>query len=117
MLFGRCSPTIRYGRGVSYISAAVREPGVIRHVGPIQNLVFGEFDGQRSERALGLLEACEGAGIGARISDQIEREIWDKFAALMLIRGRVVQWHPMRTSDRRGCRQSSRERPCSFWRK
>ena len=69
--------------GVSYISAAIQEPGMIRHFGPIQNLVFGEFDGQRSQRALSLLEACEGAGIGARISDQIEREIWEKFVFLV----------------------------------
>jgi 2-dehydropantoate 2-reductase len=37
--------------GVSYISATIEEPGVIRHLGPIQNLVFGELDGQRSKRA------------------------------------------------------------------
>jgi len=69
--------------GVSYISAAIEEPGVIRHFGPIQILVFGELDGQRSRRALSLLEACEGAGIGARISAEIEREIWDKFVFLV----------------------------------
>jgi 2-dehydropantoate 2-reductase len=65
--------------GVSYISAAIQEPGVIRHFGPIQTLVFGEFDGARSKRALELLSACESAGIGARISSEIEQEIWEKF--------------------------------------
>jgi 2-dehydropantoate 2-reductase len=69
--------------GVSYISATIQEPGVVRHLGPIQNLVFGELDGQRSQRAVSLFEACEGAGIGARISPEIEREIWEKFVFLV----------------------------------
>ena len=69
--------------GVSYISAAIQEPGVIRHFGPIQNLVFGEFDGSRSQRAVNLLSACESAHIGARISNEIEREIWEKFVFLV----------------------------------
>lgn len=69
--------------GVSYISAAIQEPGVIRHFGPIQNLVFGEFDGAGSQRALELLSVCESARIGARISDEIEREIWEKFVFLV----------------------------------
>jgi 2-dehydropantoate 2-reductase len=76
-------PKISVMGGVSYISAAIQEPGVIRHLGPIQNLVFGEFDGTRSQRAIELLSACESAGIGARISDEIEREIWEKFAFLV----------------------------------
>jgi 2-dehydropantoate 2-reductase len=69
--------------GVSYISAAIQEPGVIQHFGPIQNLVFGEFDGARSQRVLELFSACESAGIGARISNEIEREIWEKFVFLV----------------------------------
>ena len=69
--------------GVSYISAAIQEPGVIRHFGPIQKLVFGEFDGQHSQRALDLLRACESAGIGASVSTDIEREIWEKFVFLV----------------------------------
>jgi 2-dehydropantoate 2-reductase len=69
--------------GVSYISAAIQEPGVIRHFGPIQDLVFGEFDGAGSQRALELLSACESARIGARISNEIEREIWEKFVFLV----------------------------------
>lgn len=59
---------------------------MIRHFGPIQNLDFGEFDEQRSQCALGLLEVCEDAGTGARISDQIEHEIWDK----VCLRRRIV---------------------------
>jgi 2-dehydropantoate 2-reductase len=69
--------------GVSYISAAIEEPGVIRHFGPIQNLVFGELDGAQSQRSMALYAACQEAQIGARISDDIEREIWEKFVFLV----------------------------------
>src|SRR5579862_2136737 len=32
--------------GLSYIAAAIAEPGVIRHNGAIQRLIFGELDGR-----------------------------------------------------------------------
>lgn len=69
--------------GVSYISATIQEPGIIQHFGPIQNLVFGEIDGVPSNRSMTLLAACQQAGIGARISSEIEREIWEKFVFLV----------------------------------
>jgi 2-dehydropantoate 2-reductase len=73
--------------GVSYISAAIEEPGVIRHFGPIQNLVFGEFDRANSGRASALRAACKKAGIGAQISYDIERETWEKFVFLVGLSG------------------------------
>src|SRR5438445_9944287 len=45
--------------GVAYIGAGIARPGVIRHTGTIQRLVFGEFDGSRSERAAALLRSEE----------------------------------------------------------
>jgi len=36
--------------GVGYIAATVDRPGVIRQTGPMQRLLFGEFDGSRSAR-------------------------------------------------------------------
>jgi 2-dehydropantoate 2-reductase len=69
--------------GVGYVSAAIEEPGVIRHFGPIQNLVFGELDGSHSQRSMALHAACQAARIETRISDDIEREIWEKFVFLV----------------------------------
>jgi 2-dehydropantoate 2-reductase len=69
--------------GVSCISDAIKEPGVIWHLGPSQNLVFGKFDGAGSRRGLELLSVSEGACIGAKISNEIEREIWEKFVFLV----------------------------------
>jgi 2-dehydropantoate 2-reductase len=69
--------------GVAYIGAGIARPGVIRHTGTIQRLVFGEFDGSRSERAAALLEACTRAGIDAEISADVRRAIWEKFVFIV----------------------------------
>ena len=37
--------------GVSYIAAAIAEPGVIAHNGTMRRLGFGEYDGSRSTRS------------------------------------------------------------------
>jgi 2-dehydropantoate 2-reductase len=69
--------------GVAYIGAGIARPGVIRHTGTIQRLVFGEFDGSRSQRASALLEACTRAGIDAEISADVRRAIWEKFVFIV----------------------------------
>lgn len=69
--------------GVAYIGAGIASPGVIRHTGTMQRLVFGEFDGSRSERAAALLKACTRAGIDAEISADVRRAIWEKFVFIV----------------------------------
>lgn len=69
--------------GVAYIGAEIARPGVIRHTGTMQKLLFGEFDGSRSERAAALLEACTRAGIDAEISADVRRAIWEKFVFIV----------------------------------
>ena len=44
-------------------------PGVIRQTGPMQRLLFGEFDGSRSARAESISAACLAGGIKAELSD------------------------------------------------
>jgi 2-dehydropantoate 2-reductase len=73
--------------GVSYVSAAIKEPGVIAQTGAIQGLVFGEFDGRPSKRAEDFLAACLAGGIDAKISPDINRVIWEKFVFLAAIAG------------------------------
>lgn len=68
--------------GVSQISAAIVEPGVVRHFTPLARLEFGELDNTRSERAEALLAACGRAGIDAAIPDDIVSAIWRKFVFL-----------------------------------
>jgi 2-dehydropantoate 2-reductase len=73
--------------GVTYIAATIAEPGVIRHSGPLQKLVFGEYDGSRSPRVRRFRDACADSGIDAEISDQIEQAIWEKFVFLVGLSG------------------------------
>ena len=73
--------------GVGYVATTIDRPGVIRQTGPMQRLIFGEFDGQRSERAEAFHEACIRGGINAEISSDIRREIWQKFVFLVGLSG------------------------------
>jgi 2-dehydropantoate 2-reductase len=73
--------------GVGYVATTIAAPGVIRQTGPMQRLVFGEFDGTRSARGQALLEACLAGGIKAELSEQILREIWQKFVFLVGLSG------------------------------
>jgi 2-dehydropantoate 2-reductase len=66
--------------GVAYIFSTIESPGVIRHTGGPASIAFGELDGSRSERASRLLGLCIEAGVEARISDHIRRDLWSKFA-------------------------------------
>jgi 2-dehydropantoate 2-reductase len=73
--------------GVCYIAATIAEPGVIRHSGAMQRLVFGELGGGASERATAFLAACRRAGIDAELSADIRRAIWEKFVFLVGLSG------------------------------
>jgi 2-dehydropantoate 2-reductase len=73
--------------GVTYIAATIAEPGLIRHSGTLQKLVFGEYDGSLSPRVRQFRDACAGSGIDAEISDRIEQAIWEKFVFLVGLSG------------------------------
>jgi 2-dehydropantoate 2-reductase len=68
--------------GVAQISASIIAPGVIQQVGTFMRMVFGEFDGGRSERAEDFLALCLKAGFDASLSEQILTELWMKFILL-----------------------------------
>ncbi len=68
--------------GVAYVGTNISRPGVIAQKGPMQRLVFGEYDGRRSQRAEAFLAACERGGINAEISPDVRSEIWQKFVFL-----------------------------------
>lgn len=73
--------------GVTYIAAAIAEPGVIRHSGTLQKLVFGEYDGSMSPRVRQFRDACADSGIDAEVSDRIDQAIWEKFVFLVGLSG------------------------------
>jgi 2-dehydropantoate 2-reductase len=73
--------------GVGYVAATIERPGVIRQTGPMQRLVFGEFDGSPSARGQAFLGVCLAGGIQAELSTDIVREIWQKFVFLAALSG------------------------------
>ena len=73
--------------GVGYVATTIDRPGVIRQTGPMQRLLFGELDSSRSARGEAFLEACLAGGIKAELSDDIRREIWQKFVFLVGLSG------------------------------
>jgi 2-dehydropantoate 2-reductase len=69
--------------GVAYISTTVSAPGVITRTGPLQRLLFGEFDGRPSARVEAFHSAAVAGGIDAEVSTDIRRAIWEKFVFLV----------------------------------
>jgi 2-dehydropantoate 2-reductase len=72
--------------GVSYVSAVIAEPGVIKHTA-MDHLIFGMPDGSRSSQLEALLEACRPAGFQATLSPDITVDIWTKFVRLSVFSG------------------------------
>lgn len=73
--------------GVCYIAATIAEPGLIRHSGTLQKLVFGEYGGTLSPRTTAFRDACADGGIDVEVSDHIEQTIWEKFVFLVGLSG------------------------------
>jgi 2-dehydropantoate 2-reductase len=73
--------------GVAYLATTIARPGVIAQTGRVQRMVFGEYDGRRSQRATALLTACEHGGIDAELSTNVRRAIWEKFVFLVALSG------------------------------
>lgn len=73
--------------GVGYVATTIKAPGVIEQTGPMQRLLFGEFDGSRSARGEAMLSACLAGGIKAEFSSEIVREIWQKYVFLVGLSG------------------------------
>src|SRR5262249_48177810 len=64
---------------VTYIGSEIASPGEIRYSGGAE-IVFGELDGSRSERARRVAACFEQAGIKHRLSTHIRHVKWDKLA-------------------------------------
>ena len=90
--------------GVAYIATNIDRPGVIKHTGTMQRLIFGEYDGRRSARAEALLDASLRGGINADLSGDIRRAIWEKFVFLVGLSGSTTTMRetigPIRSNPR-----------------
>jgi 2-dehydropantoate 2-reductase len=81
----RIEPVLGAGRvlgGLCHLSAHIAEPGLIRQVGPLNKIIFGERSGEKTPRAEALREVLAGAEIPTVLSAAIETELWLKFLFL-----------------------------------
>jgi 2-dehydropantoate 2-reductase len=69
--------------GVANIAAVIESPGAVRHTGTMAALAVGELDRQTSARCQAFIDACTKASIQARVSDAIEKTIWEKYVFLV----------------------------------
>ena len=68
--------------GVAQISSSITAPGEITQVGTFMRMIFGEFDGKKSQRGEDFLALCLQAGFDATLSEQILTDLWMKFIQL-----------------------------------
>ncbi|MBV6520308.1 MAG: hypothetical protein MNPFHGCM_00413 [Gemmatimonadaceae bacterium] len=82
----------RFGRrqilgGLCMISAALDASGAIVHVGEMQQLVFGELDGQRSARLAAIESEFARASFVSMASTTIRQELWEKWMFIASLGG------------------------------
>jgi 2-dehydropantoate 2-reductase len=73
--------------GMCRLSSSIKAPGVIRQVGPLNRILFGEMAGGVSARTKMLLDVFTKAGIGAELSENIQLEVWKKFISICAAAG------------------------------
>jgi 2-dehydropantoate 2-reductase len=68
--------------GLAKISTSLDERGRILDQASFRDLAYGEWTGEKSRRILALDQFMKVAGFDARLSTEIEREMWEKWAML-----------------------------------
>lgn len=68
--------------GLCRIISKIESPGVIKHMGVDPTIVFGELNSEKSERVINLQKLFESAGIKAKVSRDIQIDLWKKFIAI-----------------------------------
>ena len=68
--------------GVAKIASTLDERGRIVDQADFHDLAYGEWSGERTARIVALDEFMRGAGFEARLSADIERDMWEKWAML-----------------------------------
>ena len=73
--------------GAAYIETQVESPGVIRQEGEVVRIVFGEINGERTDRAQRILETLQAAGVDAQLSRDVMVDLWTKFLYIATMAG------------------------------
>lgn len=73
--------------GVTWISAAIESPGVIRQMSQFRRVALGEFDGRVTPRVRAIAAALEETGVTVELVTDIMRLLWTKFVFIAGISG------------------------------
>ncbi len=73
--------------GVTYVSAAIEAPGVIRHTGLRGDITMGELDGRMTPRVRTIEDALRRAGVRVNVTKDIVRVLWEKFVFICAMGG------------------------------
>ncbi|MDD5510600.1 MAG: 2-dehydropantoate 2-reductase [Dehalococcoidales bacterium] len=73
--------------GLAFLSAVRAAPGLIVQSGELRKLVFGDRNVPENEQLQKIEEIMRNAGIDARISDNITRDLWQKFILINAFSG------------------------------
>jgi 2-dehydropantoate 2-reductase len=71
--------------GSAYIATRISAPGVIEHIGQMAGIEFGPLLPEQRTAAEAFHAACKDAGINVKLSDDINRVIWQKFVFLVAV--------------------------------
>ncbi len=73
--------------GLCRIHATLDKQGQVHQMTQMHEFVYGEVDGQRSERVAKLDDVLQNAGFNARLSEAIVSEMWEKWLFLSSLGG------------------------------
>jgi 2-dehydropantoate 2-reductase len=68
--------------GVTYVVAVIDRPGVIKQTGPFHSIICGTIDGRPDASLEAFVNKAKTDGINVTLSDNIERDRWQKFIFL-----------------------------------
>ena len=83
----RFFPEKNVANGLAQISTTILEPGVIEQTGDFANFIFAERDSSSSIRINALRKAMITAGLNAPNTDDIDRDVWEKFVMFSALSG------------------------------
>lgn len=73
--------------GLCKLYSKLEEPGVVHHFGHTPELIFGEIDHNRSDRAKEVYRVLNGSGFQCTLSEHIQVDIWTKFMFIATVSG------------------------------
>lgn len=73
--------------GLCFIESTLDHEGRIIQTSPVHELVFGERTGEKTDRIMRIQEAFRGANAAFRLSDNINRDLWQKYLFISVMSG------------------------------